>query len=82
MRTRLASHRSTARSATLVAADPLTQILHSFWLATILMLKIVGWAAVLCASIAVLYLVKSALGIDLLPGPSPLHDLLFPLIRR
>ncbi len=27
-----------------------------------------------------LYLVKSALGIDLLPGPSPLHNLLFPLL--
>lgn len=33
------------------------------------------------AAIAVLYLVKSALGINLLPGPSPLHDLLYPLVR-
>ena len=33
-----------------------------------------------CAIIAGAYLVKSALGINLMPGPSPLHDLLFPLI--
>ncbi len=28
-----------------------------------------------------LYLVKSAAGINLLPGPSPLHDLLYHLVR-
>ncbi|MEZ5856628.1 MAG: hypothetical protein R3D67_18470 [Hyphomicrobiaceae bacterium] len=28
------------------------------------------------------YVVKSALGIDLLPGPSPLHNLLYPLVAR
>jgi hypothetical protein len=33
------------------------------------------------AAIAVLYVVKSALGINLMPGPSPLHDLLYPLVR-
>ena len=33
-----------------------------------------------CAAIAGLYVVKSALGINLMPGPSPLHDLLYPLI--
>lgn len=27
------------------------------------------------------YLVKSALGINLMPGPSPLHDLLYHLVR-
>jgi hypothetical protein len=32
--------------------------------------------------IATAYLAKSAAGIDLLPGPSPLHDLLYPLLRR
>ncbi len=32
-------------------------------------------------AIAGLYLVKSALGMNLMPGPSPLHDLLYPLIR-
>ncbi len=36
----------------------------------------------LCAVVVVAYIVKSALGIDLLPGPSPLHDLLYPLLRR
>ncbi len=71
-----------ARSAALTPAEPGDPVLHSFWLATILMLKIAGWGTVLCASVAALYLVKSALGIDLMPGPSPLHDLLFPLIRR
>jgi hypothetical protein len=34
-----------------------------------------------CVVIALAYLAKSALGIDLFPGPSPLHDLLYPLIR-
>ena len=33
------------------------------------------------AAIIVLYLVKSALGINLLPGPSALHDWLYPLVR-
>lgn len=35
----------------------------------------------LAATVAVLYLVKSALGINLLPGPSPLHGLLYHLVR-
>lgn len=37
----------------------------------------------LCAAVpafAGLYLVKSALGINLMDGPSPLHDLLYQLI--
>ena len=33
------------------------------------------------AAIVALYLVKSALGINLLPGPSPFHELLYPLVR-
>lgn len=32
-------------------------------------------------SVPPLYLVKSALGIDLMPGPSPLHDLLYWMVR-
>ncbi len=44
------------------------------------------WRAPLIAvaaavSVAGLYLVKSAMGINLLPGSSPLHDLLYPLVR-
>lgn len=31
--------------------------------------------------VAGVYLVKSAAGINLLPGPSPLHDLLYHLVR-
>lgn len=31
--------------------------------------------------LAGLYLMKSAAGINLLPGPSPLHDLLYHLVR-
>lgn len=38
-------------------------------------------AASLASAIAGLYLVKSALGINLLTGPSPLHDLLYHLVR-
>lgn len=32
-------------------------------------------------AIVALYLAKSALGINLMPGPSPLHDLLYHLVR-
>jgi hypothetical protein len=44
-----------------------------------------GRAAILALmippAIVGLYLVKSALGINLLPGPSPLHDLFYHFIR-
>lgn len=33
-------------------------------------------------AVAVLYLVKSAIGINIMAGPSPLHDLLYPLLMR
>lgn len=39
-----------------------------------------AFAVAACAVIAALYLVKSALGINVMAGPSPLHDLLYPLI--
>lgn len=48
-------------------------------LETLLLAFVVSTGAM--AAIAVLYLVKSALGINLMPGPSPLHDLLYPLVR-
>jgi hypothetical protein len=35
----------------------------------------------LALAVPVLYIVKSALGIDLLDGPSPLHDYLFWIVR-
>lgn len=35
----------------------------------------------LALTLAALYLVKSALGINLLPGPSPLHASLYHLVR-
>ena len=37
--------------------------------------------AAIITSVSALYLAKSALGINLLPGHSFLHDLLFPLLR-
>lgn len=43
------------------------------------------YAATVTLGVAVLvsaaYLAKSALGINLLPGPSPLHDILFHFVR-
>lgn len=44
---------------------------------------IVATTAALASALALpaLYLVKSALGINLMPGPSPLHDLLFWMVR-
>ncbi len=35
----------------------------------------------LALALPMLYVVKSALGIDLLDGPSPLHDYLFWIVR-
>ena len=35
----------------------------------------------LATTVALAYLVKSALRIDILPGPSPLHDILYPIIE-
>ncbi len=32
-------------------------------------------------AVAALYLAKSALGIDLMAGPSPLHDVLYAFVR-
>ncbi len=47
--------------------------------------RVAGRAAILALmippAIVGLYLVKSALGINLLPGPSPLHDLFYHFIR-
>ncbi len=40
-------------------------------------LAVVAFPPMVCGA----YLVKSALGINLLPGPSPLHDLLYHFVR-
>ncbi len=37
----------------------------------------VATSAVAMVGIAALYLTKAALGINVMPGPSPLHDLLY-----
>lgn len=43
----------------------------------------VGLLAMLsAAAVVALYLAKSAMGIDLMQGPSPLHSLLYPLLPR
>ena len=39
------------------------------------------FVAILPPAIAVAYLVKSALGINLMAGPSPLHNLLYHFVR-
>ncbi len=50
-------------------------------LALVALMRALLVAVAATAAIAAAYLVKSALGIDLMAGPSPLHDLLYPLIR-
>ncbi len=45
-------------------------------------LRVAAAAVLLILSVAGLYLVKSALRIDILPGPSPLHGFLYPIIER
>lgn len=47
-----------------------------------LLLHAAGIGMLVCAAATGLYLVKSAIGIDILPGPSPLHGLLYPLLGR
>jgi type III secretory pathway component EscR len=44
-------------------------------------LSAIAIAAALISATVVLYLMKSALGINLLPGHSPLHDLLYEFVR-
>lgn len=65
-----------ARVAALVLATPMmagpAAILAQMLLLSLLLTGLVAGA----------YLLKSALGIDIMPGPSPLHDLLYPLLRR
>ncbi len=42
------------------------------------------WAAIgftVSAAVAALYIAKSAAGINILPGPSPLHGLLYQFVR-
>ncbi|MFM9941820.1 MAG: hypothetical protein ACKVP7_20235 [Hyphomicrobiaceae bacterium] len=86
MSSKLASHTRNARRNTLqakVLAMPAEQALLSsltraFWVT----LRLTTLTTLGLATLSALYLIKSALGIDILPGPSPLHDLLFPLLRR
>lgn len=41
----------------------------------------VFWGFLSVTGIVELYLMKSALGINLMPGPSPLHDLFYHWVR-
>lgn len=50
------------------------------WAEAIIVSSIALCAAVV--AIAGFYLVKSALGINLMDGPSPLHDLLYHFVSR
>lgn len=44
--------------------------------------RVVTGVSAVVAAVALAYLLKSALRIDILPGPSPLHDILYPIIER
>ncbi len=74
------AHRPTVARVQAISAEK--ALFATFTMAMLVTLRLCGWITVAGVAIAGLYLVKSALGIDILPGPSPLHDLLFPLIRR
>lgn len=58
-----------AIAKSIVAAETLT------WAETMLMSALLLGASV--PTVAGLYLIKSAAGINLMAGPSPLHDLLY-----
>lgn len=60
---------ATAYRNALIADAPLK------WLDTIIVATTASLAATV--ALAALYVVKSALGINLMPGQSPLHDLLY-----
>ncbi|MDX2158893.1 MAG: hypothetical protein SFW09_20510 [Hyphomicrobiaceae bacterium] len=47
-----------------------------------MVMRATGALAVAGVAVIVVYLVKSALGIDMMPGPSPLHHLLYHLVPR
>lgn len=49
------------------------------WTEAILVSTVAAFASV--PAIVALYLAKSAVGINVMPGPSPLHDLLYQVVR-
>lgn len=62
-----------------VATTVLTQRANALGLSSEAAAALLG--LVLPPAIIALYLIKSALGINLLPGPSPLHELFYHLVR-
>jgi len=62
-----------------VATTVLTQRANALGLSSEAAAALLGLA--LPPAIIALYLIKSALGINLLPGPSPLHELFYHLVR-
>lgn len=60
---------STAYRNAMIASEPLS------WIDTLIVATTTSVAAAL--AFPPLYLLKSALGINLMPGPSPVHDLLY-----
>lgn len=70
------------RSARVAVAEIGAGLHTSLWMAGMASLRVVAWTVAIAVAVAALYLVKSALGIDLTPGPSLLHDLLYPLLQR
>jgi len=67
---RRAPQRAVARAATWPIADRRRRLFNALFATTLVVL-----------AVPPLYLAKSALGIDLMPGPSPLHDLLYWMVR-
>lgn len=67
---RMPAPRRPIAAAARSAADPRRAMLNALFATTMAVL-----------AVPPLYLIKSALGIDLMPGPSPLHDLLYWMLR-
>ena len=75
--TRAIRHRRHHSSGGYALAEVVAERRHGYLAAQLL-----SFAVFVLLAIPALYLAKSAVGIDLLPGPSPLHDWLYPLLRR
>lgn len=69
------------RIARVRAADPRSLTLTTLQMAAMSTLRILLWTFLILSAVVSLYLIKSAMGINLLAGHSPLHDWFYHIVR-
>lgn len=62
-------------------ADPRTILVSALLMAAMSTLRFFLWAFLVLSALISLYLVKSAMGINLMAGHSPFHDWFYHLVR-